>query len=187
MEPSQRLWDYLKSKEAFRQYPYQDEAEHWTIGYGHKLLPAEIKILTKVNTREAEEIMRRDVAPIAKVIEAYTQNIALNQNQFDALVSLVYNIGARSFKQSKIRRLLTDGLWGNSAERCELIAREIHRWNKITISGVQRVSNGLVRRRLEESEWFVEPVKYANGPAINVHPLTPELEAEIQRGIERGD
>lgn len=156
MEPSERLWVYLKNKECFRQYPYQDEAGHWTIGYGHKMLPGEIGILKRVNTREAEALMRRDAFPAVD----YIGNVIiapLNQNQFDALASLAYNIGLGAFSTSTVKRMLNSKK-RTGMERYELAAEAFHLFNKITIKGVKRVSNGLVLRRLEESEWFMKPV-----------------------------
>lgn len=156
MEPSQRLWEYLKSKERFRQYPERDEYGVLHIGFGHKIQPRET--FERLNTREAEMLMRRDVYPILNCIN---KNITapLNQNQFDALVSLAYNIGITAFRNSRVRKFLSRGPWETMDERYLWAAEAMHKWNKVTINGVKRISNGLVRRRLEESEWFMEPIR----------------------------
>ncbi len=82
--------------------------------------------------------------------------VPLNQNQFDALVSLVYNIGPGSptdtkdrkgFYWSTLRRLLNQGNY-------EAAAAQFKRFNR---SG-GKVYNGLITRRAKEAALFMEPM-----------------------------
>lgn len=75
-------------------HPYQDAVKVWTIGYGHTAgVSASSKPLTKP---QALALLRRDLnrvyaPPVRKLAKAL--GLKLNQNQFDALVSAVYNLG----------------------------------------------------------------------------------------------
>src|SRR5690349_16517946 len=71
-------------------HPYQDVVHVWTIGYGHtKGVSASSKPLTKA---QALALLRNDLdheyAPSVNAL-----GLPLNQNQFDATVSAVYNLG----------------------------------------------------------------------------------------------
>lgn len=70
-------------------------------------------------------------------------DVSLSQDQFDALVSLVFNIGAPNFTTSTIRRMLVGGDYTGAAG-------QFKRWNKQK----GKVLNGLIRRRAEEEELF---------------------------------
>ena len=69
----------------------------------------------------------------------------LNQNQWDALMSFTYNLGAANLESSTLRRLLNAGNYSAAAE-------QFPRWNK---AGGQ-VLAGLVRRRAAERDLFLE-------------------------------
>ena len=71
----------------------------------------------------------------------------LNQNQWDALISFTYNLGAANLESSTLRRLLNVGSYLAAAE-------QFPRWNK---AGGQ-VLAGLSRRRAAERALFLEPV-----------------------------
>ncbi|MNH36694.1 Lysozyme RrrD [compost metagenome] len=69
----------------------------------------------------------------------------LNQNQWDALVSFTYNLGAANLESSTLRRLLNAGNYASAAE-------QFPRWNKAG----GKVLAGLVRRRAAERDLFLE-------------------------------
>lgn len=71
--------------------------------------------------------------------------VSINQNQFDALVSLTYNIGEQAFKDSTLLAKLNKGDIKGAAE-------QFPRWNK----GGGQVLKGLVRRRADERELFLK-------------------------------
>src|SRR5690606_2615038 len=71
--------------------------------------------------------------------------------QFDALVSLAFNIGIGAFSGSSALRELNAGRIANVPAKMQL-------WNKITVGGKKVVSNGLVRRRAAEAALFTMDV-----------------------------
>jgi lysozyme len=70
--------------------------------------------------------------------------VLLTQNQFDALVSFIYNVGTGNFKKSTLRRKVS------ADPRDPSIAAEFARWNK----GGGKVLPGLVKRRAEEAKLY---------------------------------
>lgn len=89
MKVSQSLVDDLKRLEGCRLKAYLDRAGVWTIGYGHTKGVKENDVITQAR---AEQLYFEDLdffAPeVAKLIKR-----PVSQNQFDALVSLAFNIG----------------------------------------------------------------------------------------------
>lgn len=85
-------------EEGFRSAPYLDKAGHWTIGIGHKIKPGEH--FTTLTEAEAFQLMKRDIEPIETFINNYMPKIT--QNQFDALVIFIFNIGLTAFLNSSV-------------------------------------------------------------------------------------
>ncbi len=74
--------------------------------------------------------------------------VVISQNQFDSITSLVYNVGQGNFATSTLLRLLNNMEYNAAAEQFLV-------WNKVRINGVLQESNGLAKRRKEESELFL--------------------------------
>ncbi len=140
MKTSQNGIDLIKKFEGFSAIPYKCMAGKLTIGYGHVIKHYEN--YKKLTTEEAEEILKKDVEFVENFIN---KNVSkkLNQNQFDALVSLVFNIGVGNFGASTLLKYL------NSCE-FEKAANEFDRW--IYVKKVK--SKGLAKRRKMEKELF---------------------------------
>ena len=133
--------DLIKESEALRLDVYLDQAGLPTIGYGHLIKSGE------VFTTITEELLRDDVATAENLVNQLV-TVELTQNMFNALVSLVFNIGSGNFASSTLLRKLNAGDY-------EGAQNEFPRWNKITINGVLVVSNGLVARRGREASEFL--------------------------------
>ncbi|WP_158044351.1 pesticin C-terminus-like muramidase [Skermanella pratensis] len=101
-----------------------------------------------VTLTQAQEQALLDIAlpPYEKDVKTYVK-VAVNQNQFDAMVSLDYNIGGGNFKNSSVVANINKGDFAAAAESFKL-------WNK---SGGQ-VVQGLVNRRNLEVALFNTPV-----------------------------
>lgn len=155
--------ELIKRFEGLELESYQDIAGVWTIGYGHTETAGPNQ---KINTREAEELLRRDLAPRERAVGELV-GVPLNQNEFDALVSFVFNVGAGAFKTSTARKRL------NRNDRLGA-AEALTWWNKATIGGVLREVRGLTRRRASERALFLTPV---NPPIVS----KPENLAENSR------
>lgn len=153
----------IKMFEGLELQSYQDIAGVWTIGYGHTETAGPNQ---KINEREAEELLRRDLGPRERAVEQLV-SVPLNQNEFDALVSFVFNVGADAFKNSTARKRL------NRNDRMGA-AEAITWWNKATVRGVLREVRGLTRRRAAERALFLTP---ANPPIVN----RPDVVAENSR------
>ena len=117
-----------------------------TIGYGHTRTVSLSDVNSRLTIAEytADELLKQDVR--FAEIAVYSQLQTLNQNQFDALVSFTFNVGATAFKGSTLLRKIKSG----APE--EEIRYEFSRWNKIG----GKSSNGLTRRRQAEANLYFE-------------------------------
>ncbi len=147
MKTSQRGVALLKQFEGLELEAYQDIAGIWTIGYGHT--GPDVKPGQVITEAEAEELLKRDLSPREKAVSRLS-NVELNQNEFDALVSFVYNVGENAFRGSTARRRL------NNNDRVGA-ADALTWWNKATVGGVLRPVTGLTRRRAAERALFLTP------------------------------
>lgn len=144
MKTGERGKNLIKSFEGFRAIAYVCPAGVPTIGYGTTRINGNpIKEGMKITTDEAEQFLEQDL----KVFEdAINENVyvEINQNQFDALVCFVYNVGIRNFKTSTLLKKL------NSGDFLET-SNQFLRWNRAG----GKVLRGLVRRREAEKELFL--------------------------------
>lgn len=102
----------LKLIECFeeRRYTmYRDSAGIPTIGVGHKILKTEDYLLTATLTDEqVDYLLRKDLKAPLDCINRVVK-VVLNQNQFDALCSLVFNIGSGNFINSTLLKKINAG------------------------------------------------------------------------------
>jgi len=135
----------IKSFEGLRLEKYKDAVGKWTIGYGHLILPDE-KFPHAITEAEAEALLRTDLLMTERgVHKAVT--VALNQNQFDALVAFTFNLGAGNLQSSTLLKLLNQGEYAQAAD-------QFLRWNKAG----GKVLAGLTKRREAERALFLKPV-----------------------------
>lgn len=150
MRMSKRGLDFLRQYEATELEVYKDSAGKDTIGTGHLLTKSElmsgkiyingvpVKYKNGITMQQAEDLFRQDIAPREDVV-ADLVNVTLLQSQFDALVSLVFNIGRTAFRKSTLLKLLNQS-------RYTQIPAQFKRWNR---SG-GKVVQGLINRRQKE-------------------------------------
>ena len=139
MKTSNKGIDLIKKYEGLRLNAYLDAVGVWTIGYGHTLNVKSTDVITK---EQAECFLRQDVEFAEKEVNRHNLNI--NQNQFDALVSFVFNLGAGNFARSTLLRKI------KSNPTDPTIRKEFERW----IYAGGKILNGLVRRRKEEADLY---------------------------------
>lgn len=147
----------LKDIEKFRPTPYLDSAGKQTIGYGHVILPGDTHSaanLAGITQEQARELLRADCETAENYINAtmagkgtLNDGYRLTQNQYDALVLLVFNIGVTAYRSSTLLRYLQLGDMDGAAEQFPV-------WNKITVKGKKQVCQGLVARRAIERLLF---------------------------------
>lgn len=146
MRTSQKGIDLIKVFEGFRSEAYLCPGLVWTIGYGHT---EGVREGNKVTKEKAEELLREDLIEFEDHVKRLVK-IELSQNQFDALVSLVYNIGPGNFHTSTIRRLINEG--------CKEKSKLEHAW-KMWKRGGGKTLPGLVKRRAAEFELYSDVEK----------------------------
>jgi len=119
---------------------YQDQVGVWTIGYGHT--GSDVTPDLTITQAQAEQLLQQDVA---SACDCVNNNVAvqLSQDQFDALVDFVFNLGAGAFKGSTLLRELNAGNFAGAAAQFEV-------WSHA--DGV--VVAGLLRRRQAERALF---------------------------------
>ena len=138
MVPEQLL-ALIRRFEGSRLKPYLCPAGVPTIGYGHT---QNVKPTDVITLHEAERFLRQDVEFAEKEVNRH--NLDINQNQFDALVSFVFNVGVGNFARSTLLRKI------KSNPNDPTIRKEFERW----MYAGGKVLNGLVRRRKEEAELY---------------------------------
>ena len=152
---SQKGETFLKDEEGLRLKWYADIGGAPTIGWGHKMTLREQREMTEITIEKAQELFDFDVKTCEIYINANIR-VPLNQNQFDALVSFIYNLGAGALEHSKstLRRLLDAGDYVGAS-------KQFIRWNKVRIkkTGKYKVSAGLTKRRARERDLFLKPVQ----------------------------
>ncbi|MBI1392219.1 MAG: glycoside hydrolase family protein [Alphaproteobacteria bacterium] len=155
----------IKGYEGLRMSAYYTPAEEWTVGYGHT---STARHGMSVSESDADRLLREDVTPIEQVI-AETVRAPLNQNEHDALVSLIFNIGSENWKRSTALRKLNEGDKLSAASAFEM-------WNKARVNGELVTLDGLIRRRAAEKSLFLMPTDASLVvPSADVTP-SPECE-----------
>lgn len=136
----------IKGYEGLRMSAHYSPSEEWTVGYGHT---SSARHGMSVTEGEAERLLRNDVSPIEKLL-ADTVRAPLNQNEHDALVSLIFNIGESNWRRSTVLRKLNEGDKLAAARAFEM-------WTKARVNGELVSLDGLIRRRAAEKSLFLMP------------------------------
>lgn len=137
--------DFIKSFERLRLVAYTDLGGVWTIGWGHT--GRDVFKGLKIDSWQAGQLFIKDTKVVEYVLNTFVK-VALNQNEYDALASLVFNIGGPKFATSTLLKKLNAGDKAGAA-------KQILRWVKV--DGL--VVKGLVRRREAEYVTFFRPAK----------------------------
>lgn len=107
----------LEAREGLRLKAYRDVVGVWTIGVGHTAAagaPSPKEGMT-ITAAEADDIFKRDLVQYEDAVSEAVK-VPLNQNQFDALVSLTFNIGVGAFKRSSVVKRLNAGDYDGAAK-----------------------------------------------------------------------
>jgi spore coat assembly protein SafA len=149
--------DLIKGFEGLRLSAYQDSAGVWTIGYGHT---AGVKPGDRISAAQAEQFLRSDVQWAEDAVRKHVK-VPITQQQFDALVSFTFNLGAGALQKSTLLSKLNQGDYAGAQA-------EFGRWVN---AGGQRLE-GLVRRRAEEARLFGSsgPADGGAAPAPSTSP-----------------
>ncbi|MBZ5681712.1 MAG: lysozyme [Acidobacteriia bacterium] len=131
-----------ESFEGVRLTAYQDQVGVWTIGYGHT--GPDVHAGLTITQDQADNLLKGDVAHAAGAVNRLV-TVPLAQDEFDALVDFVFNVGVGNFTGSTLLRDLNASNFTDAAAQFE-------RWDRA--GGVEVA--GLLRRRQAEAKLFQE-------------------------------
>lgn len=133
--------DIIRQSEGLRLKAYLCPAGKLTIGYGHT--GPDVKTGMTITEEDANTLLSQDLVAAEKAIGGAV-SVTITDNQFSALVSFVFNLGAGNFCGSTLlKKLNANDVFG--------AADEFLRWNKVN----GQVLAGLTRRREAERTLFL--------------------------------
>jgi lysozyme len=146
MTPSQNCINFIKKFEGLFLKSYLCPAGVATIGYGSTMWNdnKKVELGQTVSLEGAEKLLMWELENKAKVL----QGLNLNQNQFDSLLSFIYNVGTGAFKRSTMLKKIKVN--PNDAT----IRDEFMRW----INKGSSFEKGLRRRRKAEADLYFSTI-----------------------------
>lgn len=155
----------IKQWEGLRLKAYQCSAGRWTIGYGHT---ATARPGMSISQIDADRLLLQDIST-AEVEVSRAVDVTLTDNQFAALVSWTYNVGADAMRKSTLIRKLNAGDFGS-------VLSELTRWNKVN----GKPNKGLTNRRAAEAGLW------ARGSFVASRDVEPSAPTEPSSAKEAG-
>lgn len=146
MELSEKIKKMIKGWEGCRLTAYRCPAGVLTIGYGHT--GSDVTAGKKITQSEADRLFDQDVKRFADKVAPLFAGVVLNNNQFDALVSLSYNIGSLSVKAPTLLRKV------KANPNDPTIREEFLKHVNARVNGVLKPLPGLVKRRTAEANHY---------------------------------
>jgi lysozyme len=132
----------IKSNEGLKLRAYLCPAKVWTIGYGST--GPHVKPNSVITEAEAEALLKKDLVRFEDGVTKAVAPKVPAQEEFDAMVSLAFNIGIAAFARSSVCKLFKQGDKAKAANAFGM-------W----VKGGGRTLPGLVRRRAEEKALFL--------------------------------
>lgn len=144
MKISKAGLNLIKEFEGIRLESYKCPAGIWTLGIGHTSAagPPKVEPGMRITVQEAYDILNRDLDQYEAAVNKYVK-VPLTQNQFDALVSFVYNVGVGAFQKSTLLKKLNAGQYN-------AVPGELMKWTK---AGGKELAGLVRRRRAEAALW----------------------------------
>ncbi len=135
MQLSDKGRKLLEGREGCRLNVYHDVRGLATIGVGHLIKAGER--FTTLTQQEADDLFKKDVQKYVDNLNKVV-NVSLTQDQFDALVSLSFNIGIAGLDHSSVLRAV-------NANLMDLAAEDFMMWHRPSV---------IIGRREEEQDQF---------------------------------
>lgn len=173
--------DLVKAKEGLRLKPYLDQVGIPTIGYGTTFYEDGKKVSMndpEITESRASDLLVAHMDSFAASVEKLVK-VPLTDNQFAALCSFVYNLGAGSLGGSTLLKKLNAKDYSGAAD-------EFLVWNKAKISGVMTPVNGLTLRRQAERSLFLQSPTGQSSSALPSGPSDEDINvqlADIEKGV----
>lgn len=142
MKTSNNGINLIKKFEGLRLKTYRCASGILTIGYGHT--GSDVEPLMSISEAEAEKLLMADLKTAETTISRFVKQ-PLTQNQFDALVSFIFNVGANSFGNSTLLKRINANPYNPAIEH------EFKRW---VFSKQKKKLPGLITRREKEAELY---------------------------------
>ena len=136
MKTSKQGLDALVAREGFKTFAYKDTKGIWTIGVGHT--GPEVREGLVWTTTQVQDALIKDVQTAEKAINDGVY-VPLTQNQFDALVSFVFNVGVGAFTRSTLLKVLNQKNYTEAA-------KQFDRWV---------IPKEITKRRMSEKAQFI--------------------------------
>lgn len=140
METSQKGLDFIKQFEGIRKKAYLDSVNIPTIGVGHT--GPEVHMGMEITDEQVDEYLKEDVKEAEEAVNKLVK-VDLTQDQFDALVSFVFNFGEPRFQGSTLLKKVNANDFTGAVQ-------EFPRWNRAG----GKIEVGLTKRRLAEADLF---------------------------------
>lgn len=146
MTASQNCIDLIKLYEGYKSKAYYCPAGVPTIGYGSTMYNNgfKVKIGDVINEQEADNLLMWELKN--KIVALHGLN--LNQNQIDACLSFIYNLGIGAFNKSTMKKKIIVDANDSS------IKVEFMKWNKARVDGQLIELKGLTKRRKSEATLY---------------------------------
>ena len=148
---AENLIKFYEESNIVKLLAYLDPVGIYTIGWGNIYNYTKNRPVQKGDTITKEEAdlffnihIQGIIAGLKKLLK-----VNINENQFNALLSWVYNFNLQTLAKSTLLKLL------NSGASKELVANEFLKWNKGRVKGKLVVLAGLVKRRKAEADLFL--------------------------------
>ena len=152
--------DLVATFEGLRRRAARLDDGSWTVGHGHVRTAREG---VEVSPQDARALLAWDLSRTAELLDQVV-SVPLDAHQFDALVSLAFNLGEEAFRGSQVLALLNEGLTLQAAAAFEP-------WRRADLEGRNLVVDTLVRRRAAEKALFLTPVEgFAAAPTPVLRP-----------------
>lgn len=151
-KPSDSLIEFLKDEEGYSDEGYNIGDGKITIGWGHAedIGDSQYEVGQKISKQEAEKLLRQDVKVASDALnrildkwESEGIKVDINQDMYDAMTSMAYNMGIGSFRMSDFIQLVKRGKMDKAKEKIKSTSSQM--FNKYP---------GLKKRRKKESKMF---------------------------------
>ena len=155
MQPSSNFYNLIRLLEGCFLKAYKDSVGIATIGIGTIRYPngVAVKMGDVCTEEQAYEYLKDEVKHKTTTLNGLLLGVELNQHQFDAIVSLVYNIGIGGFASSQTLKEIK-----KNPKDFDAIKKEWMGWNKGTKNGKKVEIKGLTNRRKKECQLYSTPI-----------------------------
>lgn len=181
MKTNEKGKKLIKNYEGLRLIAYKCPAGKTTVGYGH--VNESMKVGTKITEAEANRLLIGDLEKFETGVSSYVK-VALNENQFSALVSFAFNCGLAALYTSTLLKKLNEADYIGAAD-------EFLRWDKCNGKPLA----GLTKRRKAERDLFLTkpsavekselPYKVKTTAILNIR-TAPSTKSNILMTVPKG-